>query len=423
MKMPNKQTTVKVAGVIAASFALVVSFQNCGKAGFDSSLDETGDFGSLDAALTSKYGSQMASKVSSVPFAFDGGFDQISYNSCAESNLATSNAYYAIRAGAYQSMGMKVQDSYYTYVESNFSPVYPATSVTKAQFAEYLGDSPANINVMPTMAVRDRANLTSVYSASGSLTLNTDVVPMADVLSSSYIMESLLSNRGQMVRYYPYSTNSRTLEANLKFNSDQSISQSLRDILQSAGQLTMTYLNSTTNVGSVVSSGSTNKASAYGRGYRMSFGQPLNIANGFSPLNVLHVLQEVDLNTGNVISASWNCNRRYKIYLARDAASCPAHTAAEIAGNATLRYELEVVRRHFRADQWDVNVTNGCMVPKATVPSCYVENTVNSVAQGVEYNSAASCYNPLIGSVSAAYPNQVIPTKRCANYATICLKN
>ncbi|WP_413585729.1 hypothetical protein [Bdellovibrio sp. HCB274] len=423
MKMPNKQTTVKIAGVIAASFALVVSFQNCGKAGFDSSLDDSGDYGSLDAALTSKYGSQVANKISGIPFAFDGGFDQISYNSCAERTLSSSTAYYAIRAGAYMSQGITVQNSFYSYVDSNFSPIYPATSVTKSQYAEYLGDSPANINVMPTMAVRDRSNLTSVYSASGNLALNTDIVPMADVLSSSYIMESLLGAKGQMVRYFPFSTNSRTLEANLKFNSDQSISQSLRDILQLQGQLTMTYLNDATNIGSVVNSGSNNKASGYGRGYRMSFGQPLGIANGFSPLNVLHVLQEVDLNTGNVISASWNCNRRYKIYLAKDAALCPSHSASDIAGNATLRGEIEIVRRHFRADQWDVNVTNGCLVPKPTVASCYVENTVNNVAQGVEYNAAAACYNPLIGNVSSAYPNQIIPTKRCANYATICIKN
>ncbi|WP_413559086.1 hypothetical protein [Bdellovibrio sp. HCB209] len=422
MKMPNKQTTVKVTGVIAASLALVVSFQNCGKAGFDSSLDGIADYSSLDAALTSKYGSQQASKVSEIPFAFDGGFDQISYNSCAESGqMTSSSAYYSIRAGAYQTNGIGITNSYYSYIDANFSPIYPATSVSKAQYAEYLGDSPKNLNVMPTMAIRDRSNLSSVYSASGSLALNTDVIPMADVLSSTYIMDTLITNRGSMTRYFPFSTNSRTLEANLKFNSDQSISQSLRDILQVQGQMTMTYLKDANNIGSVVSASTTNKAVAYGRGYRFSYGQPAGVSNGFAPLNVLQTLQEVDLSSGNAVQ-NWNCNRIYKVYLSRDAASCPAHTEAQLSANAALRQELDIIRRHFRADQWDVNVTNGCLVPKAHIPSCYTENTVGGVAQGVEYGAGVACYNPLIGSNPAAYPNSVIPTKRCANYATICTK-
>lgn len=421
MKMPNKQTTVKVAGVVAASLALVVSFQNCGKAGFDSSLDEISDYSSLDAALTSKYGSQVAGKVSAVPFAFDGGFDQISYNSCAESNMSSSTAYYAIRAGAYQTGGVGVTNNFVSYVNTNFSPIYPETSISKAQYAEYLGDSPNNINVMPTMAVRDRANLSSVYSANGSLALNTDVIPMADVLSSTYIMDTLLNNRGSLVRYFPFSTNSRTLEANLKFNSDQSMSQSLRDILQVQGQLTMTYLKDSNKIGSVVSASTTNKALGYGRGYRFSFGQQSGVSNGFAPLNVLQTLQEVDLSSGNVVQ-NWNCNRVYKVYLNRDAAACPAHTEAQLSANPGLRQELDIIRRHFRADQWDVNVTNGCLVPKAHIVSCYTENLVNNVAQGVEYGAGVSCYNPLIGSNPAAYPNSVIPTKRCANFATICTK-
>jgi hypothetical protein len=422
MKMPNKPTTLKVAGVVAASLALVVSFQNCGKAGFDSSLDDVADYSSLDAALVSKYGSQMAGKISAIPFAFDGGFDQISYNSCAESGtLASSSAYHSIRAGAYQTAGITIPASFYSYVDANFTPIYPANEVSKAQYAEYLGDSPTNINVMPTMAIRDRSNLTSVYSATGTLALNTDVIPMADVLSSTYIMDTLLSNRGASVRYFPFSTNSRTVEASLKFNSDQSISQSLRDILQVQGQMTMTYLNDSTNIGTVVSGSTTNKALAYGRGYRFSFGQPAGVSNGFAPLNVLQTLQEVDLSTGNVV-ANWNCNRIYKVYLNRDIASCAPHTEAQITASAALRAEIDIVRRQFRADQWDVNVTQGCLVPKATVPSCYTENLVNGVAQGVEYTAGASCYNPLIGSAPASYPSSIIPTKRCANYATICTK-
>jgi hypothetical protein len=96
-------------------------------------------------------------------------------------------------------------------------------------------------------------------------------------------------------------------------------------------------------------------------------------------------------------------------------------TAAEL-DNASNRQELDIVRRQFRSDQWEVNVPRRCMVPKGTTPACYAENTVNGVAQGVQYSTSQACYNPLLGNNPSNYPTSTIPAARCLNYATICTR-
>ncbi|MBO9665424.1 MAG: hypothetical protein J7501_01250 [Bdellovibrio sp.] len=431
MKVRFTKTTWRAVGTICASLVLVVSFQNCGKAGFDSSLDESLDSASLDAALTSKYGSTMAARVTNIPFAFDGGFDQIAYNSCAESgSITSSTAYYSVKAGAYQNYGLRLKDEFFNYVtkDNGFNPIYPATTISASQYKEWLADSPANINATMTAAIRDKTNLTSIYSSSNSLALYTDVIPMIDTLTSTYVMQTLMADRGSASRYFPFSSNFRVMEANLKFNSDQSMSNSLREILRNTGQLALTYMNDTTQINSVMAAATASpQRLAYGKGYRFTFQQPPGVSNTYMQENIVSAIQEVDLSTGSVVNAGWNCARIYRIVLVRDSTNsssggyCPPMTAAEL-DNASNRTELEIVRRQFRSDQWDVNVPRRCMVPKGTTPACYTENTVNGVAQGVEYSTSATCYNPLLGNNPSNYPSTTIPAARCLNYATICTR-
>ncbi|MGE5087017.1 MAG: hypothetical protein ACM3MG_11995 [Bacillota bacterium] len=437
MKVRFNKATWRTAGAICASFVLVVSFQNCGKAGFDSSLNDSVNSSSLDAALTAKYGSSTAAKVTDIPFAFDGGFDQIAYNSCAESGtLATSTAYFGLKAGAYETSGLSLNSTFFDYADANFKPIYPATALSKAQYEEFLGDSPKNSKAQMMMAVRERGNIANVYAKTTSLVSGTDVIPLVDTLTSAFVMETLMTERGSASRFFPFSSGSRVMEASLKYNSDQSIADSFRSILEGVGQLALTYNNDSTDLASVISDTSTSSAgssstsspvrTAYGKGYRFSFSQPTGVSNSYVPSNIVSDLQEVDLSTGNVVS-SWNCSRVYKIVLLRDSTNaasggyCPPHTAAELE-NATIRRELEIVRRQFHADQWNVNVNYKCMVPKGTTPSCYTENIVNGAGQGVQYSTTAECYNPLIGNSTADYPSGIIPGARCMNYATICTK-
>ncbi len=87
-----------------------MSFQNCGKAGFDSNLDSELDAGLSDAELSAKYGSSTAAKVKDIPFAPEATFDTITYNSCADDHLGSNPAFTSLKAGAYKTGGIKLKN-------------------------------------------------------------------------------------------------------------------------------------------------------------------------------------------------------------------------------------------------------------------------------------------------------------------------
>ncbi|MDG0815054.1 hypothetical protein [Bdellovibrio svalbardensis] len=417
MKVRFNKTTLRAFGAFVASGILVVSFQNCGKAGFDSSLDGELSSGAVDAALSAKYGSNVGSKVATIPFAFDGGFDQITYNSCAESTLAGNTAFFSLKAGAYETMGIKLTDDFFNYVsEANgFKPNYPATTISTAQYAEYLADSPINKDAIPNAAIRSRSNLFNVYSANTTVTLGSDVIGMVSNLTDSLVMDSVTTKSNSYTRYFPFSPDNRNVEATLYFNKDQGVAEGFRKVLIGDGVLSFTYLSSAADPNLIRGPSSASPAkTAYGKGYNLSFSRTNTYGN--SPANVLTAITETNLQNGQGVAA-WNCSRRYKVFRRADVASCPPLTDANMA-DAAVRRELDIARRQLRGDQWDINPILRCAIPKDNV-SCYNEELVNGAPAGVEYTDGAACFNPL---VQAGNYGGTIPVKRCANYITVCTR-
>lgn len=411
MKVRLNKTTWRAAGGILASFMLIVSFQNCGKAGFDSELDGNVDLGLSDAELTAKYGTTTGAKVSSIPFAFEAGFDTITYNSCADSHLRNNNAFFSIKAGAYSSGGIKIADRFFEYADTNFKPVYPETSLTTSQYKEYLADSPINAGAVATAAIRVKNSLQDVFTATNKLTLWTDVVPMVAPLTDSLVMDSIVQ-KGLTANYFPFSPESRVMEATLNFNSNESLANEYRNVFMTSGVLALTYLVNNGELYQVRSPSSALPVkTAYGRGYSLVFGQAGGATN--NPNNQLAGVTEYNLENPTQVIKNWNCSRKYKVIRAQDASSlCPAQSYSDLASNMARRAELAVVRRHLRADQWDVNVDLRCVVPKAGV-SCYKEETVGG-APVVEYNLAKECFREN-GSYSSG-----TPSSRCMHWVTIC---
>lgn len=421
MKVRFNKTTWRAFGAIIASGILVVSFQNCGKAGFDSSLDDSLSSEAVDAALSAKYGSNIGSKVAAIPFSFDGGFDQITYNSCAENTLSGNTAFFSIKAGAYETMGAKLTDDFFSYVsESNgFKANYPETVISKDQYADYLADSPANKGAIPNAAIRSKSNLFNVYSANTTVTLGADVVGMVSNLTDTLVMDSLTTKSAAYTRYFPFSPDTRGVEATLYFNKDQSVAEGFRKVLIGDGVFSFTYLKSIADANLIRGPSSASPAkTAYGKGYNFTFSRIIPTASTFAPTNVLTTITETNLQTGGSTGAAWNCNRKYIVVRGADSAACPALTMEQLSGNATYRRELEIARRQLRGDQWTVNPALGCVVPKDNV-SCYNEELINGQPAGVEYSPTASCFNPL---VQPGNYGGTIPVKRCANFISICAR-
>lgn len=421
MKVRLHKTAWQVMGGICASFVLVVSFQNCGKAGFDAELGGIEDSGSSDASLSAKYGESTAQKVKSIPFAFDAGFDTISYNSCAETHLRNNSAFTSLKAGSYQTGGIALKNQFYSYVDQNFKPTYPETSITENQYKEYLADSPLNANAVVAAAIRPRSSLSDVYlveSNSGSPALNKDVVPMVGTLTDALVMDAFIP-KGITAHYFPFSPEFKVMEAGFNFNSDETRADVVRDIFANSGILSVTYMMENEDINKVRSSStSVPVKTAYGRGYSLAFSPyPAAGADAMNPNRVLASVTESDLTSPSVPTKQWSCGRVYSVLRTQDAVACPAHTYAEIKNNPTIRSELDIFRRQFRADQWDVNVTLRCAIPKGGV-SCYKEeNLAAKNFAEVEYDLTKTCFRP-----NASYGGTP-PTSKCMHFLTVCTRD
>ncbi|MEN0058886.1 MAG: hypothetical protein AAGB31_08630, partial [Bdellovibrio sp.] len=337
MKVRFNRTAWRALGGMTATGLLLVSFQNCGKAGFDSDLADSLDAGSSSVDLIAKYGSTTAAKVEDVPFAFDAAFDTITYNSCSDSHLRNNSAFFSLKAGAYSSGGIQLNSDFYNYADQTFKPVYPETSLTENQYKEYLADSPANRGAVPTMAMRVKNSLSDVYTTNSAVTLWTDVVPMVGVLTDSLVMDAY-GSKGSKATYFPFSSEQKVMESSLNFNTGEELSEEFRNIFMSSGVLALTYMSDSSEVHKVRSPSSAYPyKTAYGRGYNLTFGPyPAAGAASTNPNRVLTQLIETDLANPGVGSQAWNCNRVYRVVRAADAATlCPAHTYTEIKGNAT----------------------------------------------------------------------------------------
>jgi hypothetical protein len=409
---------LKFSLVLAGSGALLFAFQNCGKAGFDQAIDAT-NVGTVDA------------KSSAAPFAYDATFDQISYNSCANTGAYNKPGYFTIKAGAYANGGVAATSAFINYANSVLKPVYPATTVTVEQLKQFVGSTPENGEATLQMSVRTRGAPAQMLTLSGSTpAVGYDFVNLLGDLTDDRIMEPIFRSMGAYATYYPLAvtTSAKVMEASLSYNKDVGMAYSMRNEMANSRMLSLTY---TAFRGAAfaarVPAGTTDSTVAYGRGYLMNFSADIApntiIATGnaaaqpaiYNPNNILVGVQEINLQNPAAASGSgWTCpqSRRYVIMRAQDAAACPADSFDRL-GDAAYRAELEIVRRHLRPDQWDVSVDYRCVVPKSG--SCYTNSS--GAEETVEYNQANKCYYGVTGVPT----NNV--TNRCAEYVSICNRN
>lgn len=432
MKVRFNKTTWQAIGSVIASSLLLVSFQNCGKAGFDSNLDEALDSSSSDAALVAKYGEATAEKVQAIPFAFDAGFDTISYNSCAGKHLRNNSAFVSLKAGAYSTAGIRIRNDFFGYIDQNFKPTYPETAISENQYKEFLADSPQNSKAVAVSAVRTKVDLSRPYilDGSSSASLNKEVIPLVGTLTDSFVMDAFVK-KGVTANYFPFSQEYRVLEAGFNFNSDDNRADAVRGEFANSAILALTFMKEQGAVTDVLSNSDSEVVrSAYGRGYSLSFvPYPVAGAHPSNPNRVLASVTELDLMAPGVAMKQWSCRRAYKIFRSEDAAAtCPSHTYAEIKNNPAIREELSIFRRHFRADQWDVNVVLGCAVPlkksgscydeKPLTGQCYQDSSGKQVCYPIaEYDLSKECY------IEDKQYAGMIPTSRCQHFLSICTRD
>lgn len=429
-------------GSVAAVVVLgAIGFQNCGKAGFDS-----GDASGLTLS---------SSTTDSFPFAFDAAFDQITYNSCFGAGTTARPGFFTLMAGAYgASAGVKIKSDFFTYMRSsgNIKPDPDYGYVTKTQMKMFLASSTTNTESVPQMAIRTRGSPQQVRTPSAVAPVDgLDYISMLGDLTDDRWMDPLINNETGATQFFNLAPSlMRNLEAKISYNKDEGLAQGIRDDLTLNSQLALTF-KARSDVG-VASDAravdpTTDLNKVYGRGYNLTFEPvvaPYTALYGhgsspykFIPNNILTSITEVNLADTTKASVRWSCPASLRYVIVR-VADHPNATAGEfcptdpfsymtngytaIDGTAVsaadYRREYEIVRRSLKTEFWDISVKFKCAVPKINSGECYPPETGAAANFGIEYDQTQPCYQALPG---IAYTNP-IPTKRCAQYVSICVR-
>lgn len=420
----------RIGGITIGLGLLVTSFQNCGKAGFDSDMGESvldSASSSTDASLTEKYGSLYGPKVQNIPFAYDIEVDQITYNSCSSAGYQKKSGAFTFKIGAYKSTaGLKLRQTYHDYVTSNFKPVYPNTSVTVDEKKAYLYDSPKNQGVTLQFAYRNYAQPYWVRNTS-SPKASVDYVDYGLAATDDRVLTPLMHS--SVANYFSLApeANQRTVEYSIFYNQNEAWADWFRRDLTPAGNdgqrglLALTFKKQAGEAFEPATPTEGDSKVAYGRGFTFLFGKVGAAPALNNPENVLMGVSEVSLESTSkpAVTGAWSCPSTLKLLIVRpsDAAStCPAPSFTSLT-NSALRDRLRIIRRHLPASQWDVNPELGCAVPKSF--DCYSADTYNGSLVPVQYDPSKECFENIADKV---YSSGTAPVAVCAQYISVCVK-
>lgn len=364
----KKSRVIRPAAAIFAVGLLIIGFQNC----------------SQPPLVDSE--SQLESEASKVDFAYDSTIDQITYMSCAVSEVGTfdAGAYFSFRVGAYRTGGIKLTDSF-RQQEGKKPPEKQAT---------LLGASPANSQTKVQFAIRKLDNFQVMYTSSGSSIHGQDYVNVFEPLGTMDLSDLLVrTDSATRLKYLRNGTvfGSR-LEGSLYFTKNPTLAGSIRTALRNDAFLAQTYAHSAPSQTGGPGTGDTLARSprdviegssanpytqVYGRGYNLKFAQPTvgtTPSNANFPNVILREVSELNLASTSDRSglSTWTCpdNLRFRIVRPADSKS-GATTCAMAPDPAVLTNDLSIVRNQIRVEDWYVDMTNRCIVPKKSITTCY----------------------------------------------------
>lgn len=391
----------------AAAGILLLGFQNCTQ---PANVQKTDDIKSL----AEKSG-----------FAYNANLDEIAYMSCynVKPDAANGTAFFTIRAGAYRTGGLRLEDSFVNEV---------AKRSTQNQ-VDILSSSAANANTIMQLALRPKANLQSILQSGSSPVRGADYSNLLDALGSPAVSETLirLTPYDRIRRMRNGAAEGARFEGDLSFSENYTTEASIRTSLQGVSGstaappsvLALTFSNGGAGVSDAVSARGPatldTKSSlaigryVFGRGYSLGFGLP-NVTPVYSqfPSNVMTRVSESNLAepTDTTAAGEWVCpaNMQFKIIRPGDEMVAGAR-CAKAPDPEKPDATLLMVRNVLRVEDWYVDLANRCIVQKVHGSGCYGDY------QNIVYNNGDSCRTiPLVGG-STTEP-------MCAAFTSICYR-
>lgn len=392
-------------GFIVAVVGTLLAFQNCAQA------PEQGSSTSLSSG---------ASYTQNLPLAVSGQIDTLSYMSCSEiKNTVEKRAYFTIRAGAYSdaSGGLQLTQEFI-----NATKYYTDTDRAKA-----FADSETNGDTRFNLSIRSATNYQLPW-VSEQLQVGEEIEAFLPPIDSPEIAGPLAATASfprdtidSRINYFPGTSAQRLVEASLRFYKFENVMKDTRDALEGGGNtpggsLLVTGFSGSANEldttlrappGAVAAPGGASPV--YGKGYRLLFSLPPGVNTGekrvFSTANGI---TEMDLSTSPPVAtnALWDCPDQYKFVIVRPedkGVRVTCNATVDRFANATEQAMLAAMRRVLRVEDWFVDVTNRCVIPKRTGDYCY--GALNG--RTIQYGSSV-CSN----STSTL----------CPHYVSVCIR-
>lgn len=351
--------------LFVASFATILLYQNCAQnpdnmAGLDSQMD-------YDQKL---------------PFAYSAKIDTLAYMSCSNMNDESyqTRAYFTFRAGAYSSVTGGLTQT------NDFRSQTQFYELTKR--GQVLTSSVLNSNTLLNLSVRSVTNVQSIYAPNNNaVTGQREIDSFLPPLDSPMIAGPFAAlDSGQYINYFPGDGDKRLMEASLRYMSSESIADDNRNNFNSgAAMLVMGYSGNADELDPTLrtppidanspSPTTANGRYAFGTGFKMNFVLP----NGYAAqrprvISPYTGVQEFDLTTGQQRDAYWDCSANYQFMVVRpddvgQLSTC--YAGVDRYYNTSQQAALTAIRRVLRVEDWFVDLTNHCVIPKRTGDYCY----------------------------------------------------
>jgi len=362
---------------LVVGIGVILSFQNCAQAPEESSQDGMSEAEEFESSL---------------PMAYQFKLDTIGYMSCSGIETPVEKrAYFSIRAGAYnnQTGGLSLTAPYRSATQ-----YYTATHRAQA-----LATSDVNRDTRLSLSVRSRANLQSIWSQD-QVSVGEEIDSFLPSLDTPYIAGPLAAApAGAWINYFPGYQSKRLMEASLRYYRFENVAKATRTRLESSAAdesayLVAGYSGSDDELDTVLRKpGGVDNSRAWGVGYQLGFSLPQGYASGERRvLSPASSIQEVDLVTGQVVAANWDCNSSYQFQIVRPedkaAGKVVCNAIVDRYSDAGQQASLNAIRRVLRVEDWYVDLANRCVMPKRTGDYCYGPLNGRTVQYGL-----ANCLN------------------------------
>lgn len=389
--MPSSLKTRHVLAV--AGISIFLSFQNCAQP--------------PDASESSASSSSFED---GLPLAYDFKLDTISHMSCSQmgagENSVEPRAYYTFRAGAYNNAtgGLSITSAFREATRF-YSPAARAAA---------LANSSINGNTGFHLALRVSNDLQRVFQV--------------DEFRAGQEQESFLGNLnapevagplsalqpGLYMNYFPGTQSKRLIEASVRHLAYDNLVKEARDKLQNGELMLVAALGDSTDVMSTSlrapSDSTGNKA--YGSGFRLQFSLPVGDNGGERRvLAPSGGVTEIDLQTGQTVSANWNCSTSFQFKIVRPedvaAGRVTCFAGVDRFTSSAQQAALNAVRRVLRVEDWYVDLVNRCVMPKGGTAGgdlCYGTLGGRTIQYGV-----TNCSNTT--------------TTQCPHMVSVCIRN